>query len=40
MGRDKKVAGGAIRFILLQRLGHAVVRTDVSATELATSLIH
>ncbi len=30
MGRDKKVAGGAIRYILLDALGKARIRADVS----------
>ena len=30
MGRDKKVADGAVRFVLLERLGHAVLRRDVA----------
>jgi 3-dehydroquinate synthase len=29
MGRDKKVQAGAIRFVLLAALGHAIVSTDV-----------
>ncbi|MFO1322631.1 MAG: 3-dehydroquinate synthase [Burkholderiales bacterium] len=29
MARDKKVVAGAIRFVLLDALGHAVIRTDV-----------
>ena len=29
MGRDKKVVAGAIRFVLLDRLGSARVRADV-----------
>jgi 3-dehydroquinate synthetase len=30
MRRDKKVQGGAMRFVLIDRLGHALVRSDVS----------
>ncbi len=30
MRRDKKVEHGAMRFVLLERLGHAVVWNDVS----------
>jgi 3-dehydroquinate synthase len=30
MGRDKKVAEGAVRFVLLERLGHAVIRTGIA----------
>jgi len=33
MGRDKKVADGAVRFVLLERLGHAVVHRDVASTD-------
>jgi 3-dehydroquinate synthase len=29
MGFDKKVAGGKIRFILPDRIGHVVIRDDV-----------
>jgi len=31
MALDKKAAGGRLRFILLQRIGHAVLRGDVDA---------
>ncbi len=34
MGRDKKVEGGALRFVLLERLGHAVIRADVPVADL------
>jgi 3-dehydroquinate synthase len=40
MGRDKKVAGGALRFVLLDRLGGAVVRADVGASDLSAVLPH
>jgi len=33
MGRDKKVADGAVRFVLLERLGHAVLRRDVASAD-------
>ena len=29
MGFDKKVKAGRLRFVLLDRIGHAVVRDDV-----------
>jgi 3-dehydroquinate synthase len=29
MALDKKAAGGRMRFILLERIGHAVLRADV-----------
>ena len=38
MGRDKKVESGTMRFVLLERLGHAVVRSDVPERELAAVL--
>jgi 3-dehydroquinate synthase len=38
MGRDKKVADGAIRFVLLETLGRATVRSDVPEQELAAAL--
>jgi 3-dehydroquinate synthase len=38
MGRDKKVADGAVRFVLLEALGRAVVASGVSADEVAASL--
>ena len=38
MGRDKKVADGRIRFVLLERLGFAVVRSDVTTTSVADAL--
>ena len=38
MGRDKKVAAGAIRFVLLRALGDAFVTADVPVAELAAVL--
>jgi 3-dehydroquinate synthase len=38
MGRDKKVADGRMRFVLLERMGSAVVRTDV-ATDTLTGVL-
>jgi len=38
MGRDKKVAGGVLRLILLERLGHAVIRADVEPEDLEIAL--
>ena len=38
MGRDKKVADGSIRFVLLESLGHAVVRRDVAATDITAAI--
>ncbi len=38
MRRDKKVAEGAIRFILLRSLGEAYVTADVAETDLAAVL--
>ena len=38
MRRDKKVAHGATRFILLERLGRAVIRADVRPADLAALL--
>ena len=35
MGRDKKVLGGRMRFVLLERLGSAIVRDGVPETALA-----
>ncbi|MGH8801303.1 MAG: 3-dehydroquinate synthase [Casimicrobiaceae bacterium] len=33
MHRDKKVVGGAMRFVLLERLGHAVIRGDLAGID-------
>ena len=38
MQRDKKVQAGALRFVLFERLGHAVVRGDVSRDDVASAL--
>ncbi len=38
MGRDKKVASGSIRFVLLRVLGDAYVTADVGASDLAAIL--
>ena len=38
MGRDKKVAGGAVRLVLLNGLGRARVTADVPADELRAVL--
>jgi 3-dehydroquinate synthase len=38
MGRDKKVAEGRMRFVLLERMGHAIVRSDVDAPNIAAAL--
>jgi 3-dehydroquinate synthase len=39
MGLDKKVEGGKMRFILLTRIGEAVVRSDVPAGALTETLL-
>ncbi|MDE2366820.1 MAG: 3-dehydroquinate synthase, partial [Betaproteobacteria bacterium] len=38
MGLDKKVEGGKMRFVLLERVGKAVVRSGVPAAVLAATL--
>jgi len=38
MARDKKVRSGVLRFVLLDRLGHAVVRGDVAKSDVAAAL--
>ena len=38
MGRDKKVEGGALRFVLLEAIGRAVVRSGVSADDVTKSV--
>ena len=38
MQRDKKVQSGAMRFVLLERLGHAVMRGDVAENDVVRSV--
>jgi 3-dehydroquinate synthase len=38
MGRDKKVAEGSIRFVLLEALGHAVLRRDLAAADVLAAI--
>jgi 3-dehydroquinate synthase len=38
MQRDKKVQSGAMRFVLLERLGRAVVRGDVAENDVVQSV--
>ena len=38
MRRDKKVESGAMRFVLLDRTGHAVVRKDVRDADVVASI--
>jgi 3-dehydroquinate synthase len=38
MRRDKKVEAGAPRFVLLERLGHAVVRSDVDEADVVRAV--
>ena len=38
MAQDKKVADGAIRFVLLEALGWAVIAGDVASDDLAAVL--
>jgi 3-dehydroquinate synthase len=38
MERDKKVQSGVLRFVLLERLGHAILRDDVAKAEVANAL--
>jgi 3-dehydroquinate synthase len=38
MRRDKKVEAGALRFVLLERLGHAVVRSDVDEADVVRAV--
>jgi 3-dehydroquinate synthase len=40
MGRDKKVQGGKMRFIMLEALGRANLCADVAATQVMASLGH
>jgi len=38
MRRDKKVEAGSMRFVLLERLGHAVVRSDVEEADVVRAV--
>ena len=38
MRRDKKVEGGALRFVLLEAIGRAVVRGDVADASVGSAL--
>lgn len=38
MAHDKKVASGALRFVLLERLGQAIIRGDVATAQLSEAL--
>ena len=38
MGRDKKVIHGRLRFVLLERIGVATLRSDVDAESLSSVL--
>ena len=38
MARDKKVEGGALRFVLLEQLGQAIVRADVPDADVAAAV--
>jgi len=40
MGRDKKVDAGALRFILLEAIGHATARGGVGSEQLGELLQH
>jgi 3-dehydroquinate synthase len=40
MGRDKKVADGAMRFILLESLGRATIRSGIAEDQLAAAIAH
>ena len=39
MARDKKVEGGALRLVLLEALGKAIIRSDVPRSEVRASLV-
>jgi 3-dehydroquinate synthetase len=38
MGRDKKVEGGAMRFVLLAELGRALLRADVADADVVATV--
>ena len=38
MSRDKKAEQGAIRFVLLDKIGHAIIRSDIDQNELQHTL--
>ena len=38
MARDKKVEGGAMRFVVLERLGRAILRSDIASERVAAIL--
>ncbi len=38
MGRDKKVEGGALRFVLLEAIGRAVLRGDIAESDVNSVL--
>ncbi len=40
MGHDKKVEAGKIRFVLLKKIGEAVITADLSAADLNATLAH
>jgi 3-dehydroquinate synthetase len=40
MGRDKKVADGAVRLILLEGIGRVVIRGGIAEADLARILLH
>ncbi len=40
MGHDKKVEAGKIRFVLLKKIGEAVITADISASDLGATLTH
>jgi 3-dehydroquinate synthase len=39
MARDKKVEGGALRLVLLEAVGKAIIRSDVPRSEVRASLV-
>jgi 3-dehydroquinate synthase len=40
MGHDKKVEAGKIRFVLLKKIGEAVITADLPPAELSATLTH